>query len=566
MPLEVASQPLRKAPSGVEGLDEITYGGLPHGRPTLVCGSAGCGKTLFGVQFLVRGILDHDEPGVFMSFEESAAEIAQNVRSLNWDLDQFELDRKLAIDHVRIEPSEIQEAGAYDLDGLFIRLGAAIDSVGAKRVVLDTLEVLFSAFKDQTSLRAELRRLFRWLKEREVTTVITAERGEGALTRHGLEEYVSDCVILLDHRVIDQLSTRRMRVVKYRGSAHSSDECPFIIDEGGFQALPLTSMRLAHEAPTERVSSGVARLDAMLGGKGYFRGSSVLISGTPGSGKTTLAASFIAAGCARGERALLMSFEESPKQLARNLSSVGVDLAPHIESGLLRVLSTRPSAHGLESHLARKLAQIVEFEPDLVVVDPLNSFGAGSSEREAMIARLIDMMKSRGITAVCTGLDTTTSALPGLGVTSVIDTWLALSSIEFNGERNRGLTIVKSRGMSHSNQVREFALTDDGIELRDVYTGPAGVLMGTARHVRETEEAASGRLHQERTETKRRQLERRQAGIDPQVLALRAQLQDEVEALSLEIRADELEERERALEVTVQAHARGADAVNGGGG
>lgn len=564
---EVAGQPpLRKAASGIEGLDEITFGGLPQGRPTLVCGSAGCGKTLFGVQFLVKGILDHGEPGVFMSFEESAREIAQNVRSLNWDLDQFERNGQLSIDHVRIEAAEIQEAGSYDLEGLFIRLGAAIDSVGAKRVVLDTLEVLFSALKDQTSLRAELRRLFRWLKERDVTTVITAERGDGALTRHGLEEYVSDCVILLDHRVIEQLSTRRMRVVKYRGSAHSSDECPFIIDEHGFQALPLTSMRLEHAAPMERVSSGVERLDAMLGGKGYYRGSSVLISGPPGCGKTTLAASFAASGSERGERVLLLAFEESPKQLERNLRSVGIELAPHVESGLLRVLATRPSAHGLEAHLARKLAQISEFDPQLVVVDPLSSFGAGSSERVAMIARLIDMMKSRGITAVCTSLDSTHNEVSGLGVTSVIDTWLSLSSVEFNGERNRGLTIVKSRGMSHSNQVREFFMTDTGIELRDVYTGPSGVLMGTARHVRETEEAASGRLQHERTQTKRRQLERRQSGIDSQILALRGKLEDEVEALSLDIRADELQESERETEITNQAHARGADAVNGGAG
>lgn len=561
----VTGSSISKAPSGIGGLDEITLGGLPVGRPTLVCGSAGCGKTLFGMQFLVRGILDHGEPGVFMSFEETAAEIAANVRSLGWDLDAFEADGTLSIDHVRMESAETQETGDYDLEGIFIRLGAAIDSVGAKRVVLDTLESLFAALEDDTILRSELRRLFRWLKARGVTAIITAERGDGALTRHGLEEYVSDCVILLDHRVAEQLSTRRLRVVKYRGSAHSSDECPFLIDSSGIRVLPLSSMRLAHEAPAERVSTGVERLDDMLGGEGYYRASSVLISGTPGSGKTTLAASFAAAGCARGERALMLAFEESPLQLQRNLGSVGLRLADHVEAGLLRVISTRPSAHGLEAHLATMIAQIEDFEPDLVVIDPLSAFGGGDLEREAMFARLVDLLKARGITGVCTSLVPAAVDLTGLGVSSVIDTWIELSVNEHNGERNRGLTVVKSRGMSHSNQVREFVLTAAGIQLRDAHIGSSGVLMGTARRAREDAEAAEASLRERRTEVRRRQLERRRAAIEAEIDALRARLEDDVELLALELSADEQALAGRASETEGTARDRGADATNGGG-
>ena len=555
-----AGQRLAKAPSGIEGLDEITNGGLPLGRPTLVCGGAGCGKTLFGVQFLVSGMVDHGEPGVFMSFEESAAEIEQNVRALGWDLAEFERQGLLALEHVRIDPAEMAETGGYDLEGLFIRLGLAIDSVGATRVVLDTLEVLFSAFKDQVGVRAELRRLFRWLKDRGVTAIITAERGDGSLTRHGLEEYVSDCVILLDHRIVDQLSTRRLRVVKYRGSAHVSDEAPFLIDEGGIRALPLTSLRLEHDAPMDRLSSGVERIDAMLGGEGYFRGSSALITGTAGCGKTALAAAFVAASCTRGERALLFAFEESPRQLARNLRSMGIDLAPHLESGLLRIVATRPSAYGLEAHLSTILSEVVAFSPDVIVVDPLTAFGSGSVDREAMFTRLVDFFKARAITAVYTSLIPGGGEALGTGISSVIDTWLSLTSVERDGERNRGIRVVKSRGMGHSKQVRELLLTERGIELADVYTGSAGVLLGTARRVQEAADANVTRLQQDLLATKRREFERQAAQIPARLAALQAELEGQTEQLLLEIRAAELRLTNQERGVADIARAREADA------
>jgi circadian clock protein KaiC len=555
----IAAETLPKAPSGIGGLDEITFGGLPRGRPTLVSGSAGCGKTLLGVQFLVRGILDHDEPGVFMSFEETAEEVAQNVRSLGWDLEALQAAGKLRVDHVPIDRSAIQETGAFGLDGLFVWLGAAIEEVGATRVVLDTLEVLFTALEDQASVRNELQRLFGWLKARGVTAVITAERGDGTLTRHGLEEYVSDCVILLDHRIADQVSTRRLRVVKYRGSRHSSDECPFLIDGTGITALPVTSMRLTHGASEERVSTGVPRLDAMLGDQGYFRGSSILVTGTPGSGKTTLASAFAAAGCARGERAIVLAFEESPQQLVRNMRSVGIDLDPHLSGGLLRIVATRPSAHGLEAHLAGMIAEVAAFDPQLVVVDPLSAFGAGDVEREAMVARLVDWLKHRGSTALLTSLVPHGTTVAGGTVSSQIDTWLSLTSLESNGERNRGIRVVKSRGMRHSNQVRELVLAEDGITLRDVYTGPAGVLMGTARQIRESEEAAAVRLRADATAAKRRQLERRREQVEAQIAALRAQLEAETEVLALALREAELQASDRLAARELMAAARGAD-------
>ena len=550
---------LEKTPTGIPGLDEVTEGGLPRARPTLVCGTAGCGKTILGLQFLVRGALEFDEPGVFVSFEETADELAQNVASVGWDLPALERDGKLVVDHVRVSAAEIQEAGAYDLDGLFIRLGAAIDEIGAKRVVIDTLEVLFGALRDHSTLRSELQRLFRWLKDRGVTALVTAERGEGTLTRHGLEEYVSDCVILLDHRVDEQVSTRRLRIVKYRGSRHDADETPFMIDEHGFRVMPLSSLRLEHSAPTERVSTGVARLDAMLAGDGYFRGSSILLSGTPGSGKTTMATTFLRAGCERGERSLMFAFEESPDQLLRNQLSVGVDLRPYIDSGVLRVRSTRPAAHGLEGHLASIIHELDEFDPQLVVIDPLSAFGSSLADREAMLTRLVDLLKSRGITAVCTNLTTGPVDDSGLGISSVIDAWLELRSVESNGERNRSLTIVKARGTAHSNQVREFVMSSDGIKLVDVYTSTADIVLGSARKAREAEERAAAQARAETLAAKRRRIERRRAAVEAQIATLRGELDDELELLELELRADEVAEDQRHSDAAVLASARHAD-------
>ena len=531
--------PLPKAPSGIEGLDDITGGGLPRGRPTLVCGSAGAGKTLLAMEFLVRGATQYDEPGVFMAFEETKDELAMNVRSLGFDLEALGRSKRVAIDFVRVERDEIEETGAYDLEGLFVRLNYAIDTIGAKRVVLDTLEALFAGLSNTAILRAELRRLFRWLKQKGVTAVITAERGEGALTRHGLEEYVSDCVILLDHRVNEQVSTRRMRIVKYRGSVHGTNEYPFLIDADGISVLPITSARLEHTASDERVSSGVPRLDVMLGGKGYYRGSSVLVSGTAGTGKTSLAASFASAACQRGERCLYFAFEESPGQLIRNMRSIGIDLEKWVEKGLLRFHAIRSQQDGLEMHLARFHKLLREFEPDVVVFDPIGSFIQAGTRRDAtaMVTRLIDMLKVRGTTAFMTNLTSGGESLESteIDISSLIDTWILLRDVELGGERNRALNVLKSRGMAHSNQVREFVLSDRGIELSDVYIGASGVLTGSMRQAQEARERAETLARHQEIEALQRSLARK-----------REALQDKIAALHRELRIEE-DETERVI-------------------
>jgi circadian clock protein KaiC len=460
---------LPKSPTGIPGLDEITGGGLPKGRPTLVAGGAGCGKTLFAMEFLVTGAMEYDEPGVFVAFEENAEELAQNVASLGFDLKDLIRKKKLIIDYVRVERSEIEETGDYDLEGLFIRLGHAIDSIGAKRVVLDTVEVLFSALTNQGILRAELQRLFRWLKDRGVTAVITAERGDGTMTRFGLEEYVADCVILLDHRVIEQISTRRLRIVKYRGTLHGTNEYPFLITRDGISVLPITSLGLDHEVSNERISTGIPELDEMLGNKGFYRGSSILLSGSAGSGKTSLAASIVEAACLRGERCLYFTFEESPSQVIRNMSSIGIDLAAHVKKGLLSFHATRPALYGLEMHLVTLNDLIREMEPDVVVLDPITDFGVLGSDAEvkSAVTRIIDLLKVRQITALFTSLLSGDEVADQsiVGVSSLIDAWISLRNIEYNGERHRGLFIIKARGIAHSSQIRSFHMTDEGIQI-----------------------------------------------------------------------------------------------------
>jgi circadian clock protein KaiC len=529
--------PLAKCRSGIVGLDEITGGGLPQGRPTLVCGNAGCGKTLFGLEFLVRGAMEYDEPGVFMAFEETAQELTTNVRSLGFDLDTLIAQDKLSVDYVYVERSEIEETGEYNLDGLFIRLGLAIDLIGAKRVVLDTLETLFSGLTNTAILRAELRRLFRWLKEKGVTAIITAERGSGALTRHGLEEYVSDCVIVLDNRVIDQVATRRLRVMKYRGSSHGSNEYPFLIDEGGFDVLPITSVGLDHPASAARVSSGLGRLDEMLGGKGYYRGSSVLASGTAGSGKSSLAATFVDSACRRGERALYFAFEESQNQIIRNMRSIGIDLESHVRNGLLQFRVARPTSQGLETHLATMYKTIRDFNPLVVVVDPITNFvSVGSSiEIKAMLMRLIDFLKVNEITGFFTSLNHGNADIEqtDVGVSSLIDTWLVLRDMEVSGERNRVMYLLKSRGMAHSNQVREFLITEQGIDLIPVYTGPEGVLTGSSRIAQEARERSVALMREQEIQLKQRELERKRHAMEAKIAALRAALQAEQEELEL---------------------------------
>ena len=544
-----------KCPTGIKGIDEITLGGLPRGRPTLVCGAAGSGKTLFAMEFLVRGALQYDEPGLFVSFEESDRDLAQNVISLGWDLDKLVSQKKMLLDYVYIERSEIEETGEYDLEGLFIRLGNAIDSISAKRIALDTPEALFSGFTNQSILRAEFRRLFRWLKDRGVTAVITAEPGDRTMTRFGIEEYVSDCVISLDHRVTEQITTRRFRIVKYRGSSHGTNEYPFLIDETGFSVSPITSLGLDYEVSTERVSTGILQLDTMLGGKGYYRGSSILVSGTAGAGKTSVAAAFASAACQRGERCLYFCFEEPPSQIMRNMRSIGIDLEPWVKSGLLQFDAARVGSFGLETHLVKMQHRIGEFKPQFVIVDPISTLSdvASAADAKSMLTRITDYMKSSRITALFTNLSHTGDGFETTEtkISSLIDTWLLLRDIESGGERNRGMYVLKSRGMAHSNQIREFLLTGKGIGLLDVYVGPAGVVTGTARITREVEEKAAEVARQQETERMERELDRKRKATEAQLAAIRADFETEEERLKKCIAEANMRKK-----VLIEDHAR----------
>jgi circadian clock protein KaiC len=545
---------LPKAPTGIQGLDEITEGGLPRGRPTLVCGSAGSGKTMLAAEFLVRGAQEFDEPGVFMMFEESADELAQNLRSLGFDLERMIRQKKIFVDHVHIERNEIQETGEYDLEGLFIRLGYAIDSIGAKRVVLDTVEALFSGLPNHAVLRAELRRLFRWLKDKGVTAVITGERGEQSLTRYGLEEYVADCVILLDHRIVDQVSTRRLRVVKYRGTPHGTNEYPFLIGARGLAVLPITSMRLDHTASNERMSTGIVGLDDMLGGLGVFRGSSTLVTGAPGTGKSSLGASFAEAACRRGERALLFAYEESNSQLMRNMRSIGIDLAQWEKKGLLHVDASRPTLHGLEQHLVHIYDMVRERKPSIVIVDPISNLTMVHDDAalKPALMRLIDYLKQHRVTALFTSLTSDMAAdvaSSQVGVSSLMDTWILLSNVAANGERTRTLQVLKSRGMPHSHQVREFVMGDDGVDLVDVYLAGDRVLTGTARISQEAQESAATDLRRRDHERRISELSSHRKAIDAQIASLQAQAEERVSEVQFEI------ERETLLAAGISARS-----------
>lgn len=539
-----APETLEKTCTGINGLDEITGGGLPKGRPTLLCGSAGCGKTLLAMEFLVRGATHYGEPGVFMAFEENEAELIQNVASLGFDLSQLVARKKMMLDHVRIERSEIQETGEYDLEGLFVRLEHAIDSIGARRVVLDTVEALFAGLPNEATLRAELRRLFRWLKDKGVTAIITGERGEGTLTRHGLEEYVADCVIVLDHRVNNQISTRRLRVVKYRGSLHGTNEYPFLIGHAGISVLPITSLELTHGAPTRRIPTGVVGLDGMLGGKGYFRGSSILVSGAAGTGKSSLAAAFAVSACQRGERALYFAFEESPDQIIRNMRSIGIDLLPWVQKGLLLFRATRPNLQGLEMHLLEIHDRVREAKPRVVVLDPItNLISVGDQiEVRSMLTRLVDFLKRQEITTMFTSLTggADSPEQSEVGISSLIDTWILLRNIEHGGERNRALFLLKSRGMPHSNQVREFQLSSRGIELLEVYAGPGALLTGAARVAQEARDTAEETARQQQITHLRRGLERKQRTNVARLETLKMELRGELENLSETIEREKL--------------------------
>ena len=529
---------LAKSPTSIQGFDEITGGGLPKGRTTLVCGGAGCGKTLFAMEFLVRGATQYNEPGVFVSFEETEEELATNVASLGFDLDSLVARKKILLTHIDVYQDDLKKLGGYDLEGLFVLIHQTIESINAKRVVLDTMESLFSGAQNTLLVRAELRRLFRWLKKKAVTTIITGERGVNTLTRLGLEEYVSDCVIQLDHRVNDQSSIRRLRIVKYRGSTHGTNEYPFLIDEDGFSVLPVTSLGLTHTSSNERIPTGIPRLDTMLSNKGYFKGSTVLVSGTAGTGKTSIAAQFVEAACKRGERVLFFTYEESPNQLVRNMCSIGITLETWVGKGLLQFHATRPTLYGLEAHLTKSIKLINTFKPSIVVLDPINAFvsGGNNSDVKAMLLRLVDFLKMKGITAFFTSLTADKEALEitDIYISSLIDTWLLLRDIEIGGERNRGLYVLKSRGMAHSNQIREFKLTNDGIELLDVYVGTEGVLTGSARLSQEAKDNEQQLVRKQEIVHKKIELERKRKTMEAQIFLLKSEFEaDESETLKV---------------------------------
>ena len=535
---------LPKTPTGITGLDEITGGGIPKGRPTLVCGDAGCGKTLMSLEFIIKGAIDFDEPGVFMAFEEKTEELAMNVASLGFDLDKLQEEKKIKLDHVHIDRSEIEETGEYDLEGLFIRLNYAIDNIGAKRVVLDTLENLFSSLTNEAVLRAELRRLFHWLKGKGVTAIITGERGEGKLTRQGLEEYVSDCVILLDHRVINQISTRRLRIVKYRGSVHGTNEYPFLIDEEGISVLPVTSLKLEKPVSSERIRSGIPALDKMLDGKGFFKGSSILVSGTAGTGKTSIAAYFANQTCSEGNKCIYFAFEESPNQIIRNMHYIGVNLQQYVDKGLLKFFASRPTLYGLEMHLVAMYKTIKKFKPKAVVLDPItNLITVGSvSEVKSMLIRLIDFLQEEQITVMFTALtlNTIISDQTDEGVSSLVDAWLLVRDIEYNGERNRGMYIMKSRGMKHSNQVREFVITDKGLDLVEVYLGPDGVLTGSAREAQILHEQTGEVLRDYAYDRKDREISRKRKVLEAKISSLQTEFESIEEELNKVSQEEEL--------------------------
>ncbi|MEG4940275.1 circadian clock protein KaiC [Microcoleus sp. F4-D5] len=539
---------LSKCPTGIQGIDEITGGGLPQGRPTLICGSAGSGKTLFGVEFLVRGATQYGEPGVLITFEETASEITKNVASLGWNLNQLIAEGKIFIDHIYIDPNEIQETGEYDLEAIFLRLGYAIDKIGAKRVLLDTIEVLFAGLGNANIVRAEVRRLFHWLKDQGVTAAITGEQGEHSLTRQGLEEYVSDCVIKLDQKTFQEIATRTLQIVKYRGSRHSNNEYPFLIEENGISILPITSLKLDHVVSDERISTGVAQLDEMFGGQGYYRGSSILVTGRGGTGKTTLASYFAKATCHRGERCLYLATEESPQQIIRNMNSIGLDLAPYVQQGLLQFDAVRPTNYNLEMRLFAIHSWVKKFQPSTIVIDPMSNLILSGSfmQTKSFFLRLIDYLKSQGITILLTDLT------PGnahqdheqteMGISSLMDTWLELQTLKVNGERNRILYALKSRGMKHSNQVREFLITDEGVNLVEVYLGEGQVLTGTERLNQELKEKSTYKKRRHNFELKKREHEQEKKVLQAQINALQMQLLNRDAEFDLLIKEEQEEE------------------------
>lgn len=483
------SNEIAKAPTGIKGFDEITFGGIPRGRPTLICGNTGCGKTLMALEILIRGAVEFNEPGVFFAFEETEDDLIKNVASMGFDLHELINKKLIFIDYVYVDTVQSIEGGEYDLEGLFIRFAHAVDTVKAKRIAMDTLEVLFSGFYNEGVLRSELRRLFLWIKERKLTAVVTGEQGsKGTLTRHGIEEYVADCVILLSHRLCEELITRRLQIIKYRGSYHETNEFPFLITRKGISVLPITSLELTSLALSKRISTGIPALDSIMGGKGYFEGSSILISGSSGCGKTSFAGAFANQICHNNQRCLFFSYEESEEEILRNLASIGLNLKKKVNEGYLKIIATRPTQWGLEKHIGTFMEAVEDFKPDAVIVDPISTLSHCGSETQvySALTRMIDFLKKLNITFLMTILYLKEKGQEfSYGISSIIDTWILLRNDESNGELNRELIIIKSRGMSHSNQVREFSLSARGISIKEPYYGESGVLTGTARLIQE---------------------------------------------------------------------------------
>jgi len=534
---------LEKCLTGIAGFDEVTEGGLPRGRPTLLAGQAGAGKTLFAMGFVVNGIRKYQEPGVFVSFEETPADLALNTASLGYALTQMQADNQLRVLHLHVDPLELIEAGAFDLDGVFIRIGAAIDAIGARRIALDAVENLFSAFTDMRTLRSEFRRLMNWLKSKGITAIVTTERGTDSITRHGLEEYIADCVVTLDNRIVDQIATRRLRIVKYRGSPHGGDECPFILNQHGLSVMPVTSAGLGYTVGTERTSTGIASLDAMLVG-GVFRGSSVLVTGTAGTGKSSIAAQVVDAACRRGERCLYVALEESPSQIERNMLSIGIHLAQWRESGMLLYHSARPTSSGLETHLATLASMVEAFAPSVVVIDPITALTTSASGDEPvklMLIRAVDLFKARGITSLFTALTSSNMAAEStsVGISSLMDVWLLLRNLELAGERTRGLYVNKARGMAHSNQIREFLLTDNGVQMVDVQLDSKGeILTGSARQLHQRQKEIEAQARHASEARRRTVLENRRLVLEAKVAALRAEFEEELRLLETDMEQD----------------------------
>jgi len=562
--LNIEESVLEKTPTGITGLDEITDGGLPKGRPSLICGSAGSGKTMFAMKFLAHGA-EIGEPGIYVSFEETPEELIKNFASLDLDLKTLEEQKKLGFEYIYIERSEIEETGEYDLEGLFIRLAYAVNQIGAKRIVLDTIEALFSGLPNEATIRAELRRLFKWTKDQGLTAIITGERGEKTLTRYGLEEYVADCVILLDNQVINKIATRNLRIIKYRGSAHGTNEYPFLMDESGITILPITSVGLDHSASGDHVPTGIERLDAMLDGKGYYNGSSILVTGAAGTGKSSIAAKFTDVTCKTGGKCLYFAFEESPKQIIRNMKSINIDLGQWADKGLLKFHATRPTLYGLEIHLVTMYKMINEFEPDVVIFDPIsNLITVGSpDEVKSMLTRLIDFLKSREITALSTSLSVIGQIDTDVGISSLMDTWVDLKAVECNGERNRTIDIIKSRGMEHSNQLREFQLSNDGIKIVDVYLGPAGMLTGSARVSQIAMEKAQKLIREHEIEQKQREIERKREQMEAQIAEITSQFEVEEEELERTLNQEKLKEEAIKANRMEMSRVREADGKKG---